>query len=430
MDFKKLPFPDVSNRSRVHRAYLRKGSVVAFKTLDGEERTGVIVMNNDHEMLVAYNLYKEPGNIWTEGILPNHVFLYEAYEEEKMAGYLFFLEKYKNEAGGLAEGLIKFFYYEIYYNVIDHVYGFSDFAKDFLAHIPVLLTEEQRHKAIEYVTGKILGDGGAQFNRYQAENRCFLLAILRISEAIKDEEQYKAYIVTLCRNWFRIVVMYGICMGHVLGSNFTNIVGVLNNLKQSHYVGYLHLYLPIAERCIDKCCAHYDNKIKLQNAINTLNRLESDHEQKTDLDELYGVLFPIFFQEAMSKSRPAATIAGMQQEIAEKNRRIKELENNVLDFNKRYESLLHDFEALAKTSVSFDEIEKGLLILTRGLAEQVLLHLSFTLPENEELRKQMPRLMRAIKENDKSGAEIHNHFGENSHCQIFNGPTSGQFGNI
>ena len=161
-----------------------------------------------------------------------------------------------------------------------------------------------------------------------------------------------------------------------------------------------------------------------------MNRLESDHEQKTDLDELYGVLFPIFFQEAMSKSRPAATIAGMQQEIAEKNRRIKELENNVLDFNKRYESLLHDFEALAKTSVSFDEIEKGLLILTRGLAEQVLLHLSFTLPENEELRKQMPRLMRAIKENDKSGAEIHNHFGENSHCQIFNGPTSGQFGNI
>lgn len=219
-------------------------------------------------------------------------------------------------------------------------------------------------------------------------------------------------------------------MGHVLGFNFSNIVSVLNNLKNPEYVGYIHLYLPIAERCFDKCCAYYDNKIKLRNAITILSKLENSHEQKTDLDELYGILFPNCYLEAMSNSRPAATIAGMQQEIAEKNRRIKELENNVLDFNKRYESLLHDFEALAKTSVSFDEIEKGLLILTRGLAEQVLSHLTLTLSENEEFKKQLPRLMRAIKENDKSGAEIHNHFGENSHCQIFNGPTSGQFGNI
>lgn len=402
MELTKLPFPDVSNRSRVHRAYLRKGSVVAFKTLDGEERTGVIVMNNDHEMLVAYNLYKEPGNIWTEGILPNHVFLYEANEEEKMAGYLFFLEKYKNEAGGLAEGLIKFFYYEIYYNVIDHVYGFSDFAKDFLAHIPVLLTEGQRHKAIEYVTGKILGDGGAQFNRYQAENRCFLLAILRISEAIKDEEQYKAYIVTLCRNWFRIVVMYGICMGHVLGSNFTNIVGVLNNLKQSHYVGYLHLYLPIAERCIDKCCAHYDNKIKLQNAINTLNRLESDHEQKTDLDELYGVLFPIFFQEAMSKSRPAATTAELKQEIAELK---KELAKNLEDFQSRYKELERSFEKLMKGSVSFDEIEKNVMELPTGIAVDLLSKLLLTFKGDPDKQDGINKIIAKVI--DKANYEQH-----------------------
>lgn len=430
MDLTTLPFPDVSNRRQVIPFTLHRGSVVAFKTNDNIQRTGIIVMNNDHEMLVAYNLYKEPGNIWVEDLLPGGLILYEANEEEKRAGYLYFFKENADANIELADCILKFVSSEVRYRgyFYSREYGYR--GTELFSFIPQFLNDQQRVEVSERVREKVLESGGAQFDRHQAEGECFLLAVLMIYNSVKDESQRRVMIHLLQDKWSCIVIMYGICMGRVLSFNFSNIVSVFNNLKNPEYVGYIHLYLPIAECCFDKCCAHYDNKIKLQQAIRALNRLESDHEQKTDLDGLYGILFPNCYLEAMSKSRPAATIAGMQQEIAEKNRRIKELENNVLDFNKRYESLLHDFEALAKTSVSFDEIEKGLLILTRGLAEQVLLHLSFTLPENEELRKQMPRLMRAIKENDKSGAEIHNHFGENSHCQIFNGPTSGQFGNI
>ena len=402
MELTKLPFPDISNRRQVTPFNLHRGSVVAFKTNDCEQRTGIIVMNNDYEMLVAYNLYKEPGNIWVEDLLPGGLILYEANEEEKRAGYLYFFKENADANIELADCILKFVSSEVRYrgHFYSREYGYR--GTELFSFIPQFLNDQQRVEVSERVREKVLESGGAQFDRHQAEGECFLLAVLMIYNSVKDESQRRVMIHLLQDKWSCIVIMYGICMGRVLSFNFPNIVSVFNNLKNPEYVGYLHLYLPIAERCIDKCCAHYDNKIKLQNAINTLNRLESDHEQKTDLDELYGVLFPIFFQEAMSKSRPAATTAELKKEIAELK---KELAKNLEDSQSRDKELERSFEKLMKGSVSFDEIEKNVMELPTTIAVDLLSKLLLTFKGDPDKQDGINKIIAKVI--DKANYEQH-----------------------
>ena len=68
---------------------------------------------------------------------------------------------------------------------------------------------------------------------------------------------------------------------------------------------------------------------KLQAAINYMREKEALEEQKSDLDELYSIIFPQNFQLAMLNSRPATTIADLRKEVAEKDQRIKKLENDI-----------------------------------------------------------------------------------------------------
>jgi hypothetical protein len=123
-------------------------------------------------------------------------------------------------------------------------------------------------------------------------------------------------------------------------------------------------------------------------------------------------------------------IAEMRQEMAAQEQKISSLESrlsaSISDFNRRYEALLHSFEALVKVSITFDEIKNGLKELSRTTAEGVLEKLSITLADNKRFMDELPKLREFVKENDKP-SEVHNHFEKESGCQVFNGPVSGQF---
>lgn len=432
----KLPYPKVDGRVRLHPAALHRGSVVAFRSYRYDyPRTGILVMLCSDWMLLAVNLYEEEGRIWYEDALPEDLELYVANEEEVLWGlknffcYLYLDDVTENDI----HPLIKFIDRECPQGDTNN-YKRGCFCLEMLTRAPYIIRESEYSELKNALNQRIVQAAGLQYDRYQTEYYCFLMGVLMIVENEQNNYQQKTKIEQLRRNWEHFSWMYGIGIGRVLGSGLHNFTAVINSIAHNYRKHYLHLYLPLIELFFDKICKYSDDKReKLQDAIKKAKGIEASEKQNTELDELYGILFPKHSLEALSSNRPAATIAEMRQEIAAKERKISELENrlstSVLDFNRRYEALLHNFEALAKASVSFDEIEKGLLILTRGLAEQVLLHLNITLSENEEFRKQVPRLLQAIKENDNLGTEIHNHFNKDSHCQVFNGPTSGQFGN-
>ena len=107
----------------------------------------------------------------------------------------------------------------------------------------------------------------------------------------------------------------------------------------------------------------------------------------------------------MADNRPAATIKGLKQEVATKDEQIKTLENklstSVAEYNSKYQALLSDFEELAKASVSFDALKNNLLQLSRNTAEQVIAHLLLTFDEDERILKELKKIKKAVRDNDR-----------------------------
>ena len=129
-------------------------------------------------------------------------------------------------------------------------------------------------------------------------------------------------------------------------NNFTAVVKQAGQGRRAHY---LHLYLPLVENNVDKICKYSnDNRYKLEDAIRQMRVVEAREEQKTDIDNLYGTLFPKHFLHAMSSSRPAATIADLKEEVVAKDQRIKELEDAVDDVTNKYNNVLEQLKNAVK----------------------------------------------------------------------------------
>lgn len=429
-----LPYPDVRNRRRVEPYKLHIGSVVAFRSLlNKPPRTGIIVMESSDWMLVAVNLYKEEGRLWYSDELPEKIELYEANEAETLWGLAYYLDYYftDNEEYRGVHPLIAFIDNECPKD--DHS-GWADvFCQDMLTRVPDMIDKVEWTGIKNRISQIIMQTSGLQYNRFCIEYYCFLIGVLMIAEHEQDVYSRKEMIQLFRKNWEQLSWMYGIGIGRVLGSGLHNFTAVINLICQSKRKHYLHLYLPLAEFFIDKICKYNDDKReKLQEAIRKAKIIEAREKQETDLDELYQIVFPKHSLEAMSSNRPAATIEEMRQKMVDQEQKISELESrlsaSVADFNRRYEALLHNFEALVKVSVTFDEIKNGLRELSRTTAEGVLEKLSITLADNKRFMDELPNLREFVKSNDKP-TELHNHFEAGSNNQVFNGDVIGNFEN-
>ena len=423
-----LPFPNVTYRKQVMPYELHRGSIVAFasREMNGKVRTGIIVMDSRDWMLVAVNLYKEEGRLWYSDPLPDDIFLFEANADETLWGLQYYLdcycindEKYQN-----MHPLIAFIERECIERTSEYYSG-AYFFQDMLSKAPDLVDESNWKPLKEYASHCILQNSGLQYDRFRIEYYCFLIGVLMIAMSEPDRYLRTGKIEVFSKNWGHFSWMYGIGLGRVLGSGLYNITAVIYQACQNSRKQYLHLYLPLAENFIDKILSYkYDKREKLQEAIQKAREIEAREKQSTDLDDLYKVLFPKCSLDAFSSSRPAASVAEMQQMIEDKERKISALEDRlsatVNDFNRRYDALLHSFEAAAKASVSFDQIRDGLSNLSRSTAEDVLAKLSITLADNPVFMRELPKLMDFVKNNDKP-TEVHNHFARESNCQVFNG---------
>lgn len=388
-----ISYEDLRKRHRVLPQELHRGSVVAYYM---NHRTGIIVMSGMTEFLAALN-YDEEGEIWWEDQLPSDIELYEALEEEKLWGYkIYFDYNY-----GCTES------WEDYISFIDHECPRTDdyfrniFCQDFIFHIPKLLERDQWGKLKEALTGKLKQLGGLQFNRFQAELYCLLIGVLMIAECTKDESERIWQNKLLEREWDQFSWMYGICLGRVVGSRLHNFTGVANQIGINDRKYYIHLYLPLLERYFDKIIKYNDDKPeKLRSAINKAKGIEEKVEQRTNLDLLFGILFPRFFHEAMSSSRPAPTIAKMKQEMEAKDRRINELEKAVDDLSSRYDLVLKQLtEAVGDVEsdrISAEDLTAAFLRLPAELALSFFGSISTLLAQNLTWQRCAPRINQQI----------------------------------
>lgn len=275
---------------------------------------------------------------------------------------------------------------------------------------------------------KDIQDIGLQFNRARVECFCFLIGVLMIADSTKDDYKLRVLLQLFKRNWFHFVWMYSMTIGRLMGTDLKNFTGVVHQLDNVVRKPFLHLYLPLIESNVDKICQYNpsEKRYKLEKAIQKMQKVEALEQKNSDLDELYGILFPRHFQQAMAETRPAATIEGLRKEIVAKEQTIVELEKklttNISSYKSQYDTLLDDFEALANASVTFEEIEKGLLSLSRSTAEDVLSRLSITLAGNKRFMEVYPRLLDKVRQNDKPTFNISAQPGStvNAGCELKN----------
>jgi len=392
-----LPFPDVTGRKMINPYFLHRGDVVAFKSEN--QRTGIIVMEYSDMMMVAVNLYEEKGRLWYSDPLPAGLNLFEASEEEKLWGYQFFLE-YESAINSR------------YYNK-SHFIAFIEsecpkendgsherFCFDFLSKAHEMLDIQQRQVLKKELGEVIMQSRGLQFNRLRMENYCFLMGILMIAEH-SGEDDIDFIIDEYRKNWCHFSWMFGMIIGRVIGSRLYNFTAVVNQTGQNPRNGYLHLYLPLVENNIDTICLYTDdNRERLKNAIEKMRRKESLVQQSTELDDLYGILFPKYFKDAMSSQRPAATIAELRKEIAAKDKKIEDLESSVNNLKNQYEEtvtkLTDAVNAVEKDLITPNNLRDAFLRFDSNMAHTLFGSVATLLTNNPTWQKYAPQIQQAI----------------------------------
>lgn len=345
-----LPYPQIWHRSKVERYELHRGSVVAFMKYDYDiHRTGIIIMDDKQMMRAAVNLYKETGRIWYLEDLPDNIELFKANKAETLWGYQFFLEEECEQNIGYKDKNPYIAFIENECQQTDCGYGHSYFCQDFLSYVPQMLDQSEWPALKQLLWQSIQKSGGLQFDRLRTEYYCYLIGVLMIAESASDDYAYDNKIKQFKKEWYQLSWMYGMAIGRVVGTALNNFTAVVKQAGQGRRAHYLHLYLPLVENNVDKICKYSnDNRYKLEDAIRQMRVVEAREEQKTDIDNLYGILFPKHFLHAMSSSRPAATIADLKEEVVAKDQRIKELENAVDDVTNKYNNVLEQLKNAVK----------------------------------------------------------------------------------
>jgi len=398
-----LPFPNVQSRKRVHPQMLRRGSVVAFRIWElNLPRTGIIVMDSRKMMLVAINLCDEnEDGAWYMDELPDRIELYEAEKEEKLWGMKFFIE---NEYTELPEYKGK----NPYIAFIDNECPRQDYSsdeevlcKDFLLQVPNMLDKSEWESLKQLLWQTIQESGGLQFNRFRTEYYCFLIGVLMIAESWSNDFIDEMKMELFKREWHQFSWMYGMAIGRVIGTALNNFTAVVNQTGQNNRKHYLHLYLPLVENNIEKICSYkVDTRYKLEAAIRKARGKEELEEQKTDLDELYHILFPKHFVLAMADSRPAATIADLKEKLAERDRIISKLQGDIDKVSSQYKNVLEQLknavDDVENERISGEDLTTSFLRFPTELALSYFGTMSSLFALNPTWQKYAPRINELI----------------------------------
>lgn len=424
-----LPHPYVRYRSKRNIEYLRVGDVVAYSKSNylGEYTTGIMIISEQNMFYVATN-WSSYDNLWYYGYIDDSIKLYEANEEEiSWASRFLFNKLYcsDDQVNGI-EAILKF---------IDRAFPKENFmhwrdkehCMDIMIELPWCVTDidwEEAKKVLWKMAYKEIQNTGLQFNKVRVECFCFLIGVLMIADRATDELKKKMFLRTFKKQWYHFIWMYAFTIGRLMGTELKNFTGVVHQLDNQSRIAYLHLYLPLLEGNVDKLCRYNpsEKRYKLENAISKMQKVEALEQKRTDLDEIYQILFPKHFRQAMADNRPAATIAHLQlevaskdEQIASKDEQIKILENklstSVSEYKNKYEALLHDFEDLARASLKFDALEDNLKKLSRQTAEQLIAEMMLTFSEDERILKALRKIKKAVRENDRPTYQHTNVYG-------------------
>lgn len=364
------PQPDIRYRAPFNYATPIEGEVVAYKS---GSSIGVMLLESPNWFIAATHFNSDPEYIWRSAEVPDKTIFFTPDEDEKKWGYdEFILHLFSPENEPLDKSNPILNYLERNSKHVSH-YQSRYVLRDIVKRIPLHVEDIKSYENLIWNEG--LRDIGVDFDRYRAEIFCYFLSVVRIWEYAKEDEQRYFYLLwQLDEHWEHLSWMFGMALGRVLGSDDKNFTSQINHLDSKKRSMYIHLYLPLVEANIEKY-PDYNNvekKGKLTNAVAKIKLTGEREKQDTDLDELFGILFPNHFRRVMSENHPESSIAELKANYERSKRDLEQARNKLKDIAALYEAQLQDMtNRLAglvtndpdqDNTVSFDYIRQQLLL--------------------------------------------------------------------
>lgn len=123
-------------------------------------------------------------------------------------------------------------------------------------------------------------------------------------------------------------------------------------------------------------------------------------QQSTELDDLYGILFPKYFKDAMSSQRPAATIAELRKELAEREERINNLESSINSLKDQFKETVSELtdavNAVEKDIFTPNNLKDAFLRFDSNMAHMLFGSVATLLTNNPTWQKYAPQIQQAI----------------------------------
>jgi len=418
-----LPYPDIRNRRQDRAPWVEYGDVLAFEYCG---RTGIMFMEGRFSFLFAVNLYEEDGRIWTSDEVPEGIAFYESTVEERIWCMEMYLEMMSCCCINYEHGLPLIRFIEMTCPAGDPYNSRSDwkFCFKLLSLAPwfqFVKNKGETARAIWQEVKKGITDTGLSYNANRTELYCFLMGVLMIADSDCECEDLQycpdehrnisphdkcafRNIEKLCQNWDHFSWMYAMVIGRIVGTTLNTFTAMVNNLQNSKRVGYLHLYLPLVERNIEKICRYSptEKSWKLKQAIEKMKTVEQLQGQKDDLDDLYQIVFPSYFQETMSKNRPSSTISELKAELAEKAEQMNSWKQMAESLAVQVNTLTSSMEVQINQSLSMRDVSAAILSMKPDIRDIVFSNLDRKLRKNKVWIEGREELVDKLEELEKT----------------------------
>ena len=240
----------------------------------------------------------------------------------------------------------------------------------------------------------------------RGEFYCILHGFVMIMTGVADKYKQAGLFWQFRENWSFLRHLYSIMVGRIIGFNFNNFVGVINNAKVSpSCTPYLNiLYSSVVERSEDLIRLGAKQK-NLVSAVKHLEDVINKTDQNSDLDCLVEVLFPDEIREMLNTQR-LPSYQQLKQENGQLKQKQKELltqmQEQTRQTNEQINKMAETLKSAVEASIPVADIEKELMDLPAGTAWEIFQTLNELFEDHDTWRKYDRGIRKKLKERIKA----------------------------
>ena len=225
------------------------------------------------------------------------------------------------------------------------------------------------------------------------EMYCLLMGITMIERTGLPREKKDELVGLMRRHWQFIKYMYSVLIHYIVGLKVENFAAVASSACKKSSYPFMHWFYKAFNENFDVLCPEglidtHSGKSVREQALVHKNKMEDiikSTKPSTELDELFGILFPKVIKDVIRQSRPKT---------------YEELEAAVDDLTNRYNKVLEQLTNAVKDvesdKISADDLTAAFLRFPTNLALGLFGSVSTLLAQNPTWLKCSPQIQEKI----------------------------------